>query len=335
MTRIISAFATVAIIALLLQACSGGLSLTATGGPYPTNTGTTTPTATSTALRFEPSEINAVCGETVNFAVLGGAKPYPQFGFVSAADIQSYQTGENPQGALDQTTGGGWYMVGTHSPAVDRLCVIDSAGGQAFLTINVGTGTGTGTVTGSGTGTSTGTGTGTGTSTGTGTGTSTGSGTGTETTVKCYPKNETFWTGNFIYRQTAKNDDMIKFYYADCEPTQISYGNWIKIDLSAIPQGATVTKAVLYFNASAVRRELEYNLGLWINQTSSDPVTATVAQISDNADTSVIVTKTFKIPIATVGWYSAEFKDDKDGIGRLNNALSTGWFAMVIGSGGG
>lgn len=316
------------ILAFISNGCGGQAeSDTGTGAPsIPplTNTGTTSGTATSTGtgsgLRFDPPTLNASVGEVVYFSLNGGVPPY-QFGFRQIDDCQSYDNYADADESIDQYTGQGWYRVGSIAPCVDRLCGLDSSGGEVYLEINISTGTSTGTSTSTGTATSTGTTTGTTT------------GTGEIQTVNCCPVNQAFWTGYYIKDKTTKYDDNMKLYVEDCGVN--SHTSWIKIDLSSIPAGSVVTGAVLRFYVSDVRKRLVSNLGLWIRETSADPVSATASEITASTVGDMILTTTFKIPISSPGWISAEFKTGADGTDRLTQATSKGWFALKMNTGSG
>jgi uncharacterized protein YkwD len=92
-----------------------------------------------TAFRFEPSEVTASPGETVNFTLVNGVAPF-QVGYVDAADIQSYDDPSQIQGQLDPNAGTGYYVVGPNNDCIDMLAAVDSDGALCYMTITVGSG---------------------------------------------------------------------------------------------------------------------------------------------------------------------------------------------------
>ncbi|MHC4660919.1 MAG: hypothetical protein ACYS8W_04460 [Planctomycetota bacterium] len=240
---------------ILTGTASGMGTITDTGTGSNSNTATGSGGGGADPLAFVPEVLDANTSDTVYFQVTGGVPPY-QVGWRSASDCRSYPDYTQAQGTVDPNTGQGWYVVGTIGSVTDRLCAIDSADGETYLTINVnaapGTGTGTGTgSTGTGTGT-TGTGTGT-TSTGTGTsgtgtgtgGTGTGSGTGTTGTGTEKPPQLFCAVGQFASGHVTTNAGTTLHDGEIIQGTS-KYG-FVKIDLSNVDPSARAVTAYLKF----------------------------------------------------------------------------------------
>ncbi len=94
-------------------------------------------------FEFNPQTASANPGETVGFALENGTPPY-QFGYVNAADIQSYSDPSQIQATFDSNTGAGSYTVGPNTDCTDKLAAQDSTGALCYLTITIGAGGGGG-----------------------------------------------------------------------------------------------------------------------------------------------------------------------------------------------
>jgi plastocyanin len=92
---------------------------------------------------FSPETAAANPGDTVSFTILNGTPPY-QFGYVDAADIQSYSDPSQIQATFDSNTGVGSYTVGPNSDCTDKIAAQDSTGALCYMTITVGSGGGGG-----------------------------------------------------------------------------------------------------------------------------------------------------------------------------------------------
>ncbi|MHC4662344.1 MAG: hypothetical protein ACYS8W_11705 [Planctomycetota bacterium] len=191
-----------------------------------------------------------------------------------------------------------------------------------------GTSTGTGTITGTDSGTGTGTtATGTGT-TGTGTGTSTGTGTGTSTAtveIRCNPVNTQYPTGwvGFDAGQCAKVAGTITHTRIENEYDNMKNG-FIKIDTSAIPAGAIIKSAAIYYYGVAARGGSSFRLGIC----REDPDT-----VSDPA----LVFNEAAASLAYVGggcsvntWSSSSFGSTMLAAVEAERARHGNWIAFVL-----
>lgn len=122
----------VLLLAVCLISCSGRSS----GG---SGDGTDGGGGGTGVFRFNPETATADSGDTVSFTLVNGTPPY-QFGYMDAADIESYSDPSQIQATFDSNTGSGSYTVGPNSDCADRLAALDATDSVCYLTITVGSG---------------------------------------------------------------------------------------------------------------------------------------------------------------------------------------------------
>ena len=126
------------ILAILLTAF-----VSACGGKDSSSSGASGGGGGGDVFCFNPQTASVNPGETVSFTLENGVPPY-QFGYVNAADIQSYSDPSQIQATFDSNTGAGSYTIGPNTDCTDKPAAQDSTGALCYLTITVGTGGGGG-----------------------------------------------------------------------------------------------------------------------------------------------------------------------------------------------
>ncbi|MHC4662321.1 MAG: hypothetical protein ACYS8W_11590 [Planctomycetota bacterium] len=292
MKRFASLVIIVTAVAIIMAGCgkNGKDSVSQSTGTntlptIPTGSGTGTGTGTGTnpgnELVFVPDTVDAAILETVNFQLTGGTPPY-QIGWRYADDCRSYSSYTLAQGGVDQYSGAGWYAVGPLAPSTDRLCAVDSAGGEAYLTVSVSGG---------------GTGTGTGTGSGTGSGTGTGTGTGTERPATIYCSQGAYASGT---EDGSQRTDGELYTYRD----RIG---WAKFDISMIDPTAKIWSITLHYHVNKFGSGDQFYANGYLSDV--DPQNSTESVLTDGMHSSY---GGDKVKTTRTGWTSERLSSSHD-----------------------